>query len=154
MSTITRGDRVLLSCVSACGRCRFCKEGRYGQCLGGGGWIFGHTINGLQAAERCVAACEAAVAEVDDAVARHSGLTDRLARLTLDRAKAAKRLDAALAAAETVRKLTERLVHARALAVAEKTRILMALEAEDAFLRWEESSQQAARALRAATSTC
>jgi alcohol dehydrogenase len=49
VSTITPGDRVLLSCVSACGRCRYCKEGRYGQCLGGGGWIFGHTINGLQA---------------------------------------------------------------------------------------------------------
>jgi alcohol dehydrogenase len=49
VSTIAPGDRVLLSCVSACGRCRYCKEGRYGQCLGGGGWIFGHTINGLQA---------------------------------------------------------------------------------------------------------
>ena len=43
------GDRVLVSCISACGTCRFCREGRYGQCLGGGGWIFGHTINGLQA---------------------------------------------------------------------------------------------------------
>jgi alcohol dehydrogenase len=49
VSTISPGDRVLLSCVSACGRCRYCKEARYGQCLGGGGWIFGHTINGLQA---------------------------------------------------------------------------------------------------------
>jgi alcohol dehydrogenase len=49
VSTVAPGDRVLLSCVSACGRCRYCKEGRYGQCLGGGGWIFGHTINGLQA---------------------------------------------------------------------------------------------------------
>jgi alcohol dehydrogenase len=47
--TVAVGDRVLLSCVSSCGRCRFCKEGRYGQCLGGGGWIFGHLINGLQA---------------------------------------------------------------------------------------------------------
>lgn len=43
------GDRVLISCVSSCGRCRHCKEGRYGQCSGGGGWIFGHLINGLQA---------------------------------------------------------------------------------------------------------
>jgi alcohol dehydrogenase len=43
------GDHVLVSCVSACGRCRFCKERRYGQCSGGGGWIFGHLINGLQA---------------------------------------------------------------------------------------------------------
>jgi alcohol dehydrogenase len=49
VTTVVPGDRVLLSCVSACGRCRYCKESRYGQCLGGGGWIFGHTINGLQA---------------------------------------------------------------------------------------------------------
>jgi alcohol dehydrogenase len=43
------GDRVLVSCISACGRCRFCREGRYGLCLGGGGWILGHTIDGTQA---------------------------------------------------------------------------------------------------------
>jgi alcohol dehydrogenase len=43
------GDRVLVSCISACGRCRFCRDGRYGQCLGGGGWILGHTIDGTQA---------------------------------------------------------------------------------------------------------
>jgi alcohol dehydrogenase len=49
VTTVAPGDRVLISCISSCGRCRFCKEGRYGQCLGGGGWIFGHLINGLQA---------------------------------------------------------------------------------------------------------
>jgi alcohol dehydrogenase len=49
VGTVAVGDRVLLSCVSSCGRCRYCKEGRYGQCLGGGGWIFGHLIDGLQA---------------------------------------------------------------------------------------------------------
>jgi alcohol dehydrogenase len=49
VSTVVVGDRVLMSCVSACGRCRYCKEARYGQCLGGGGWIFGHLIDGLQA---------------------------------------------------------------------------------------------------------
>src|SRR5277367_4936938 len=49
VSTVAVGDRVLMSCVSACGRCRYCKEARYGQCLGGGGWIFGHLIDGLQA---------------------------------------------------------------------------------------------------------
>jgi alcohol dehydrogenase len=43
------GQRVLVSCISGCGRCRFCKEGRYGQCLGGGGWVLGHTIDGTQA---------------------------------------------------------------------------------------------------------
>ena len=30
-------------------RCRFCREGSYGQCLGGGGWILGHLIDGTQA---------------------------------------------------------------------------------------------------------
>src|SRR5581483_4192795 len=34
---------------TSCGKCRYCKEGRYGQCSGGGGWIFGHLIDGLQA---------------------------------------------------------------------------------------------------------
>ena len=43
------GDRVLVSCISACGTCRFCREARYGQCLGGGGWILGHRIDGTQA---------------------------------------------------------------------------------------------------------
>jgi alcohol dehydrogenase len=49
VSTVAVGDRVLLSCITSCGRCRFCKEARYGQCLGGGGWLFGHLIDGLQA---------------------------------------------------------------------------------------------------------
>jgi alcohol dehydrogenase len=49
VSTFAKGDRVLVSCITACGRCSFCKEGHYGLCTGGGGWIFGHTINGLQA---------------------------------------------------------------------------------------------------------
>ena len=43
------GEHVVVSGVTACGRCRFCKERRYGQCSGGGGWMFGHLINGLQA---------------------------------------------------------------------------------------------------------
>ncbi|HEX8858928.1 MAG TPA: alcohol dehydrogenase catalytic domain-containing protein, partial [Actinomycetes bacterium] len=47
--TVREGDRVLLSCISACGSCRFCRAGQYGQCLGGGGWIFGHLIDGVQA---------------------------------------------------------------------------------------------------------
>jgi alcohol dehydrogenase len=43
------GDRVLVSCITACGACRYCRESRYGQCLGGGGWILGNTIDGTQA---------------------------------------------------------------------------------------------------------
>jgi alcohol dehydrogenase len=46
---VQAGQRVLISCITACGRCRYCREGRYGQCLGGGGWILGHRIDGTQA---------------------------------------------------------------------------------------------------------
>ena len=49
VTSVHVGDRVLVSCVSACGRCRFCRDRMYGQCLGGGGWILGHTIDGTQA---------------------------------------------------------------------------------------------------------
>ncbi|MEU2156054.1 alcohol dehydrogenase catalytic domain-containing protein [Streptomyces sp. NPDC019396] len=47
--TVRPGDRVLVSCIAACGRCRFCRENRYGQCRGGGGWVLGHLIDGTQA---------------------------------------------------------------------------------------------------------
>ncbi|MET8947153.1 zinc-dependent alcohol dehydrogenase family protein [Streptomyces sp. NPDC004542] len=47
--TVRPGDRVLVSCITACGRCRFCREAAYGQCRGGGGWILGHLIDGTQA---------------------------------------------------------------------------------------------------------
>jgi alcohol dehydrogenase len=49
VATLNEGDRVLVSCITSCGRCRFCREGHYGLCTGGGGWIFGHLIDGLQA---------------------------------------------------------------------------------------------------------
>jgi alcohol dehydrogenase len=49
VTTLEPGDRVLISCITSCGRCAFCKEGHYGLCIGGGGWIFGHLIDGLQA---------------------------------------------------------------------------------------------------------
>src|ERR1700722_17656009 len=49
VTTVVPGDRVLVSCISACGRCHYCRQGRYGQCLGGGGWILGHLIDGTQA---------------------------------------------------------------------------------------------------------
>ncbi|MET8211668.1 alcohol dehydrogenase catalytic domain-containing protein [Streptomyces sp. NPDC005373] len=47
--SVRPGDRVLISCITSCGRCRFCREGHYGQCRGGGGWVLGHTIDGTQA---------------------------------------------------------------------------------------------------------
>jgi alcohol dehydrogenase len=48
VTTLSAGDRVLVSCITSCGRCRFCREGRYAPCTGGG-WILGHLIDGLQA---------------------------------------------------------------------------------------------------------
>jgi len=46
---LSAGDKVLASCISACGTCRYCRQGSYGQCLGGGGWILGHKVDGVQA---------------------------------------------------------------------------------------------------------
>jgi alcohol dehydrogenase len=68
VTTVEVGDRVLVSCISACGRCRFCKEGRYGQCLAGGGWIFGHLIDGLQAEYARVPFADTSVYKVPDAL--------------------------------------------------------------------------------------
>jgi alcohol dehydrogenase len=42
------GDRVLISCISACGRCEYCRRGMYSHCATGG-WILGNTIDGTQA---------------------------------------------------------------------------------------------------------
>jgi len=49
VTIVKPGDRVLVSCISACGRCQYCREGRSGQCTGGGGWILGYMIDGTQA---------------------------------------------------------------------------------------------------------
>ncbi len=49
VKNVAVGDKVLVSCITACGACRYCREAAYGQCLGGGGWILGHLIDGTQA---------------------------------------------------------------------------------------------------------
>ncbi|MFI9811265.1 zinc-dependent alcohol dehydrogenase family protein [Saccharothrix variisporea] len=46
---IKPGDRVLVSCISGCGRCAYCRTGSYGQCRGGGGWVLGHLVDGTHA---------------------------------------------------------------------------------------------------------
>jgi alcohol dehydrogenase len=68
VTTIAAGDRVLVSCISSCGRCRFCKEGHYGLCSGGGGWIFGHLIDGLQAEFARVPFADTSVYKVPEAL--------------------------------------------------------------------------------------
>jgi len=47
--SVRPGDHVLVSCIAGCGTCSYCRGGHYGQCLRGGGWALGHTINGVQA---------------------------------------------------------------------------------------------------------
>ena len=68
VTTVERGDRVLVSCITSCGRCRFCKEAKYGLCTGGGGWIFGHLIDGLQAEYARVPFADTSVYKVPDAL--------------------------------------------------------------------------------------
>ena len=48
VSNIQVGDEVLISCVTSCGRCDYCKRGLYSHCRDGG-WILGHLIDGTQA---------------------------------------------------------------------------------------------------------
>jgi alcohol dehydrogenase len=66
VTTFSEGDRVLVSCITSCGRCRFCREGHYGLCTGGGGWIFGHLIDGLQAEYARVPFVDTSVYKVPD----------------------------------------------------------------------------------------
>jgi alcohol dehydrogenase len=42
------GDRVLISCISSCGKCEYCRRGMYSHCKTGG-WILGNEIDGTQA---------------------------------------------------------------------------------------------------------
>jgi alcohol dehydrogenase len=42
------GDHVLISCISACGKCEYCRKGMFSHCTTGG-WILGNTIDGTQA---------------------------------------------------------------------------------------------------------
>ena len=46
--TFKTGDRVLISCITACGRCDYCRKGMYSHCTTGG-WILGNSIDGTQA---------------------------------------------------------------------------------------------------------
>jgi len=48
VTTFKAGDRVLISCISSCGKCDYCRRGMYSHCTTGG-WILGNTIDGAQA---------------------------------------------------------------------------------------------------------
>src|SRR5690242_20962127 len=54
VTSLSVGDRVIISCICACGTCSYCHQGLYAHCLAdegasGIGWIFGHLIDGTQA---------------------------------------------------------------------------------------------------------
>ncbi|MFZ6638917.1 zinc-dependent alcohol dehydrogenase family protein [Undibacterium sp. TC4M20W] len=48
VSNFKVGDHVLISCISACGKCEFCRKQMFSHCTTGG-WILGNTIDGTQA---------------------------------------------------------------------------------------------------------
>lgn len=48
VSALSVGDQVLISCISACSKCDYCRRGMYSHCLNGG-WMLGNTIDGTQA---------------------------------------------------------------------------------------------------------
>jgi len=48
VSAFKPGDHVLISCVTACGRCDYCRRQMYSHCVNGG-WILGNSIDGTQA---------------------------------------------------------------------------------------------------------
>jgi alcohol dehydrogenase len=48
VSRFRKGDRVLISCITACGKCNYCRRGMPSHCESGG-WILGNTIDGTQA---------------------------------------------------------------------------------------------------------
>ncbi|MCO6175956.1 zinc-dependent alcohol dehydrogenase family protein [Flavobacterium sp. NRK F10] len=48
VSQFKAGDKVLISCISACGSCSYCKKQMYSHCKDGG-WILGYMIDGVQA---------------------------------------------------------------------------------------------------------
>lgn len=73
VSSVAIGDRVILSCVSACGSCSYCHQGLYSHCLAdegasGIGWIFGHLIDGTQAEYVRVPFADNSVHKVPDGV--------------------------------------------------------------------------------------
>ncbi len=48
VTSVRAGDKVLISCVTSCGKCDFCRRSMYSHCRHGG-WILGNTIDGTQA---------------------------------------------------------------------------------------------------------
>ena len=79
VSQLEVGDRVILSCVSSCGHCSYCRQGLYSHCLdpegrAGIGWIFGYMIDGTQAEYVRVPFAENSVYKVPDGMTDAEGI--------------------------------------------------------------------------------
>jgi len=48
VTNFKKGDHVLISCITSCGKCEYCKRGMYSHCINGG-WILGNLVNGKKA---------------------------------------------------------------------------------------------------------
>lgn len=48
VTNFKKGDHILISCITSCGKCEYCKKAMYSHCVKGG-WILGNTIDGTQA---------------------------------------------------------------------------------------------------------
>jgi alcohol dehydrogenase len=70
VSSLKKGDRVLVPAITSCGRCGPCKVGMAAHCeaVGGIGWIFGHLIDGVQAQYARVPFAETSVHLVPEGV--------------------------------------------------------------------------------------
>ena len=70
VSSLNKGDRVLVPAITSCGRCGPCKAGMAAHCeaVGGIGWIFGHLIDGVQAEYARVPYAETSVHIVPEGV--------------------------------------------------------------------------------------
>lgn len=79
VSNVKVGDRVIISCISACGTCSYCRQGVYSHCLAeegasGIGWIFGHLIDGTQAEYVRVPFADNALYKVPEGVSDAEGI--------------------------------------------------------------------------------
>ena len=48
VTTFKKGDHVLISCITSCGKCEYCRRAMFSHCTTGG-WILGNAIDGTQA---------------------------------------------------------------------------------------------------------
>ncbi|MNO72583.1 putative zinc-type alcohol dehydrogenase-like protein YjmD [compost metagenome] len=67
VSQFKPGDRVLISCISSCGKCDFCRKGMTSHCRTGG-WILGHLIDGTQAEKVRIPHADTSLYHIPDGV--------------------------------------------------------------------------------------